>query len=167
MRKRSTIPALAVLAACALSSIGAAGRTTVTVQSTDGTPDQTFDLTEKTRIGFSMDNSALAITGTDSGTASFSLKNIRVIKFSTDLSGIDNVTEEDVPSISLLNNPVGDVMRFAGANGTQYRASIYSLQGACLQRIEAWQGEDIDVSTLSPGLYIFQFDNNSIKFIKK
>ena len=64
-------------------------------------------------------------------------------------------------------NPVDNIIRIVGYNNSEpAQLSIYSLNGEEVMRIENWQGETIDASPLSAGIYILKINTTAIKFIK-
>ena len=80
-------------------------------------------------------------------------------------SGVPQVTASD--GISLRRNPVEATLEFNGALENKTDLSIFDLTGVLRLRIQGWNGESVDASGLTPGLYILKFDNHTIKFIKK
>ena len=64
-------------------------------------------------------------------------------------------------------NPVDNIIRIIGYNNSEpAQLSIYSLNGEEVMRIDNWQGELIDASPLSAGIYILRINTTTIKFIK-
>ena len=69
--------------------------------------------------------------------------------------------------VSLRRNPVESTLEFNGTLENKTALNIFDLKGALCLGIQGWSGECVDVSGLTPGLYIVKFNNQTIKFIKK
>ena len=91
---------------------------------------------------------------------------VEKITFS-DISSIGKISKEDNFKLLISPNPVNDIIRIMGYNSSEpAELSIYSLDGEEVIRIENWQGEPIDASLLSSGIYILRINTTTIKFIK-
>lgn len=69
---------------------------------------------------------------------------------------------------TLATNPVADMLRINGFTGSEgVRLSLASLSGATVVSLPNWQGQEIRVADLAPGLYILSIDSQTLKVIKK
>ena len=82
-----------------------------------------------------------------------------------EVSGVSEVTTSG--GVSLRRNPVESTLEFTGTLENKTALNIFDLTGGLRTRIQGWSGESVDVSGLTPGLYIIKFDNQTIKFLKK
>lgn len=85
--------------------------------------------------------------------------------FVSEGSGVAQVMPSD--GVSLRRNPVESALEFNGTLENKTALDIFDLTGGLRLRVQGWGGESVDVSGLTPGLYILKFDNQTIKFIKK
>ena len=91
---------------------------------------------------------------------------VEKITFSN-INSIENIGKEENVKLMISPNPVDDIIRITGYNNSEpAQLSIYSLNGEEVMRIENWQGEPIDASLLSSGIYILRINTTTIKFIK-
>jgi hypothetical protein len=60
-------------------------------------------------------------------------------------------------------NPVGDRLYITGSNN--YSLRIFNQEGQLLMTVK--NSSEIDVSSLSPGLYIIEIDSESVKTRQK
>lgn len=135
---------------------------TVKVTAPDGTADS-MPLTTGTRISFVATGIDVANPGET--TVSIPYSGIQSISFeNTDVSAAGPVNADVV---RLRHNPVESLLEFTGHDGRPARLSITSTGGARMLSLRAWKGEAVDVSSLTPGIYLLTIDNKTIKFIKK
>ena len=93
-----------------------------------------------------------------------------------DLKGIEKITFVDDPtavksviaaSASKLSAVVkGNTLRIKGYAGPATRLTIVAATGQTIQNYGAWQGGDISIATLTPGVYIAKVGNHTFKFSK-
>lgn len=159
---------LSMLLLVALLGCSAAfARGSIHVNFADKSSPREYDLTESLMFTFSKPAALLYVhTGAEGAAEGFSLKNVESITFSDKAAAVEALPGAE-GGVKLRNNPVQDELRFAGAPELPCTLSIYSLQGSQLLSLKGWQGENVDVSFLAPGLYILHFNTNSFKFIKK
>ena len=82
-----------------------------------------------------------------------------------DPSGISNVMADK--SVTVLSRAVDSVLRISGCKDG-LTASVVSASGAVVAQFTTNSGKtEIDVSSLSTGIYVLVVGNTSIKFIKK
>ena len=76
--------------------------------------------------------------------------------------GIDGT---ELSEISVYPNPAIDYIRIEGAEDAT--VTIVSMNGALVLSVDAYMGENIDISALSSGTYIVKIDDKITTFIKK
>lgn len=81
--------------------------------------------------------------------------------------GSGKVENVNVSPLRLKENPVKETLEFTGYEGESTPLSIFALNGTCRLRAENWNGEPVNVASLSPGIYFAIINNNTFKFIKK
>ena len=103
---------------------------------------------------------------TDVASVHYAYGEVEKITFS-DINSIENIGKEENVKLMISPNPVDNIIRIVGYNNSEpAQLSIYSLNGEEVMRIENWQGETIDASPLSAGIYILRINTTTIKFIK-
>ena len=148
----------------AASAMPGAARTTVTVSGT-GSDDAIFEVTDNLVIDLASQSGSLVMKESPSRQTLFSISDNTVLKF-TSYSGLSDISADN-GGVALRHNPVETTLEFTAAPERSCRLSVYSLQGAALLSLDAWNGESVDVSALAAGLYIVNFNNQSLKFYKK
>lgn len=146
------------------SAMPAMARTTITV-SAPGTDAATFDVTGSLVIDFAAKAGSFVMKGDSQQESTFAITNETVLTFK-DVAGVSDIMTSDA-AIALRQNPVETTLEFTAAPDYPCALRIYSLMGSTLLSVAGWQGESVDVSTLSAGLYIVNFNNQGIKFYKK
>lgn len=96
--------------------------------------------------------------------ASFPLSEIGNLSFSPPAS-VGSLTGSD--AIRPLRNPVGDALEIAAPSGEEYTLYIHDMAGMLVLRVNAWKGEPVNVSALSPGIYLVTLNNTTFKILKK
>lgn len=147
----------------AVSALPAMGRTTITV-SGSGSDDAVFDVTDGLVIDFASKAGSMVVKESATKESTFAITDSSVLTFRTE-SGVADITANS--AIALRRNPVESALEFTAAPESACTLHVYSLQGAALLTVADWQGESVDVSDLTPGLYIVNINNKSIKFYKK
>lgn len=115
-----------------------------------------FVLNESNGIYFH--NDSLTVDGVD-----FALEEVRVITFSASY-GIEEVNEE---GLSLVPNPVSDIIKVQGLGSEPQNVTIYSTAGIKLMENKAVDGTIINVGHLPEGVYILRCGNRAAKIIKQ
>ena len=104
--------------------------------------------------------------------------NAMTVKMKTDADVTDVVSvrfekstgiENPKPDLSffVFPNPVKDVLTVTGAHANGI-INLFSLTGTLLKSIPAQESAtNIDVSSLSPGLYLLRVEGKTVKFIKQ
>lgn len=96
----------------------------------------------------------------------FSFADVSMLVFKTKDGGAETIAA-DGARVRLLQNPVAERLLFAGTPAEPSAATVTSLAGQTVAHFDGWNGEPLDVAQLAPGIYIFNFNRQSIKFIKK
>lgn len=107
--------------------------------------------------------------GADEGETTTTLKAI-------DLKGIEKITFVDDPTAvkSVVASPaaklravvMGNTLRVKGYSGPATRLTIVAATGQTIQNYGTWHGGDINIATLTPGVYIAKVGNQTFKFSK-
>lgn len=133
--------------------------------SSPGIDDEVFEVTDGLVLDFATKPGFMVVKGGSATESTFAISDATVLNFSN-TTGLSDIFASD-KSVALRQNPVGDLLEFTAAPETDCKLSIYSLHGTTLLSVDDWHGENVDVSSLTPGLYIVNFNNQSIKFYKQ
>ena len=125
----------------------------------DGT-SQSFVMTDADRVYFT-DNTYLVVEDADANTTSIRLDDIRKITC-TELEG---VADDAHAALSLLPNPTRNTVTLLNLEGCQ-EVKIYALSGQLVKSVEASSGHAIDVSDLTPGVYMLRTQSCTLKMMK-
>jgi len=84
-------------------------------------------------------------------------------------TSIDNIVKE---SLSIYPNPAGETIRIQGSSSKTLQIEILSLNGSVMKSIRSSVNEDIQISSLSQGIYTLRVkeENGSshyIRFVKE
>ena len=80
-------------------------------------------------------------------------------------TGIENLKQDS--SVFVFPNPVKNMLTIAGAHKNGI-INLFSLNGTLLKSIPAQETAiNIDVSSLSPGIYLLRVKDKNVKFIKQ
>lgn len=99
-------------------------------------------------------------------TLSVPYSDINRIRFQTSLSSLGEISGSTA-TYALRRNPVEASLEILGFSGRQVPLTIASADGHTVFSTSRWNGEDIDVTRLAPGIYIVNVDNTTLKFIKQ
>lgn len=90
-----------------------------------------------------------------------------VIKIAFNEEGT-SITTPNASTASISPNPVKDNLMIQDAE-KMYGSDIciYSVTGTLVSKHSQWNGESIDVSHLSPGIYFVNTNSTTLKFVKK
>ena len=80
-------------------------------------------------------------------------------------AGVDQISVEK--SFRLKENPVDAILEVVGYNEGVTTLRIYDMAGKMRIVDNNWDGNPVDVTALSPGMYLLSINNTTIKFIKK
>lgn len=159
--KKST--KLIIAATCLAAPLTVFADSSIEVKAPDDGGISTVPLNLSTKITFGATGFEIANEGLQ--TVAFSYANSESISFKSVQTGIASAQVSS--QFSLKRNPVESQLDIAGFNGSEVPLSVFSLSGESMLSIARWQGEAVNVSSLSAGVYILKINNQTIKFIKK
>lgn len=81
------------------------------------------------------------------------------------IAGIDDITIDS--SLRLKENPVVSTLEVMGYSGGATTLRIFDISGQLSASFSNWEGAPVDVSSLSPGIYLLSINRSIIKFIKQ
>ncbi len=138
----------------------AAQSTQMVVTMNDGSV-QTYSMMESGRVYFE-DNTFLVIEeGTGKDVVRIRMSDIRKITCEEEVG----LPENQAAEVSILPNPVHDIMVLHNLDGTQ-TVSIYAIDGRLMRKFETSGDEAIDVSAFPVGLYLIRTQSSTLKMIK-
>ena len=138
----------------------AAQSTQMVVTMNDGTV-QTYSMMESGRVYFE-DNTYLVIEeGIGKDVVRIPMSDIRKITCEEEVG----LPENQAAAISILPNPVHDVMVLHNLDGKQ-TVSIFAIDGRLMKAFEVSGDEAIDVSAFPVGLYLVRTQSSTLKMIK-
>lgn len=131
------------------------------VNPAEGTP-ASVDITAGDILTFS--DAGMKVMNGDVQKAAFDWTQINTLTFDG-ASGIETMTADS--GMRPLQNPVNDI--FATTCPPEQPCPLYisDMNGALVLRINAWNGEPVDVSALSSGFYLVKINNLTFKIIKR
>jgi len=137
-------------------------QTKITIHLTDGS-ESSFNISADGKLYFSGNN--LLIKDSIGITSSITLSQIRKIVFESNSSGIESHIESG--QMFIYPNPSSNYLRIGNISEQVVNVTIFSMNGKVLLRSEYRNGDQIDVSNLSHGLYIVRVDEQAFKFCKQ
>ena len=138
----------------------AAQSTQMVVTMNDGSV-QTYSMMESGRVFFE-DNTYLVIEeGIGKDVVRIPMSDIRKITCEEEVG----LPENQAAAISILPNPVHDVMMLHNLDGKQ-TVSIFAIDGRLMKAFEVSGDEAIDVSAFPVGLYLVRTQSSTLKMIK-
>lgn len=147
----------------ALAMSATADDTQLTVNLATNASPQTFTLTDIGKITFS--ESGMTIY-TANGTATpYAYGEVKNIKFTDGTTGIGTVKVDGNDMKAYYRNGLLGVDGWTAGN--KARAAVYNISGMAVLSIDNWDGSPIPTDGLADGIYIFNVDNNTIKFTKQ
>lgn len=102
----------------------------------------------------------------DGAVSYFDYSDVIKITFNETL-GLEDITATD-PNVTIFPNPVKENLKINGAEdmfGSDLY--IYSITGTLVTKQAKWNGENINVSNLNPGIYFININSTTIKFVKQ
>lgn len=158
---------LALLAVSALSIPISAQEPTqlhVVASNADGVEIGKSTVTLESRLRFS--ESGVEVYSGEMLTDVFHYADMANLKFAY-LQGTGIATIPASSGLHLRSNPVGDLLEPLGLSAESANLSVTDLGGKVYCSAPKWRGEPIDVSNLTPGLYLVTINKTTLKFIKK
>ena len=154
---------LTLTAALTACTIPIFAQSVVEVHAPDNGGVITEPLSTATIISFKTD--ALEISNGGLTATSIAYADAEKITFKTGGTAVASIHANS--SLRLRRNPVESLLEITGYDGKPAPLTVASLAGSSLISLKEWSGEDIDVSALTPGIYLLNIDNKTLKFIKK
>ena len=107
----------------------------------------------------------LVVKNNDNSTNDFYFSDIVKITFNEEGTSIET---QDVSTARINPNPAKDIVTIQNAE-QMYGSDIciYSITGMLIDKRPQWNGESIDVSNLSPGIYFINSNSTTLKFVKQ
>ena len=138
---------------------GTAQNVTLVVTNTDGT-EQSFQLTDEGQLYFENGERLVIEDGTGT-TATFQLANIRKL-VCTEITGVgENATSD----LLLIPNPSRNQFIINNLQNS-CEARLYALDGRLVKSFIATEGMTVDISGLTPGMYLLHIDGQTLKMMK-
>jgi len=125
---------------------------------------QGFNVSALGKLYFANDNLNIKPDGSATLT-SIPVSIIRKVTFSNTLS--TTTFGENENHMVLFPNPSSDIIRISADTIENLDVSIYAMTGQLVQKGSYSVNQDIDISGISPGLYLVQANNLTFKFVKK
>ena len=107
----------------------------------------------------------MLVTTADNTSTDFYFSDIVKITFNEEGTSIET---QDFSTASINPNPAKDIVTIQNAE-QMYGSDIciYSITGMLIDKLPQWNGESIDVSNLSPGIYFINSNSTTLKFVKQ
>ena len=125
----------------------------VAVDSPSATTLASFSLSDISKLSFA--DGKMMVTLSDETT--------KEVALNTNLTAIAGVTDND-SKLQVVYD--GNTISVAGLAKAE-NAAIYSIGGEKVVNLKSWNGSQVNVGSLSNGVYILKVNNKSFKFIKK
>ena len=148
---------------CLLGIPLSADNTEMIVSMADGSAGQTFALSDIGKITFG--DSGFTVFTSDGGAAPFVFDAVRNIRFSELAAGIGTADADGNAARPYYRDGCLGIDGMAA--GSRAKAAIYGMDGTTVAVIDNWDGTPIPTAGLTAGVYIFNVNNNSIKFVKQ
>jgi hypothetical protein len=109
-------------------------------------------------------NMQLIVAVSDTG-ANINVTEVGLDAFSVDEEPILEVPEDMAGALTVYPNPVREVLYISGASSGAY--TVMSMNGKVVKCGTVNADNGIDVSTLSPGMYLLDFGGEVVRFVKR
>lgn len=153
-------PYLPFLAICAgLLSLTAAAKTRTMVVTTSSSEVKSIELSMQTRITFSKDLAEMNVTVANE-TQTFDVDDIVNIVFTIDST--TDLAEQDLDDLKISHS--AGIVTISGPGDIEY--SVWNMSGIKVAEGYGNQLVTVDLSTMSPDVYIIKANNKTLKFIK-
>ena len=134
------------------------------VKDIDGTHSSRIPLTTASHL--KLTPVGIQVTSGDELDTMLSYYNVQSLSFVFD--DIDGITlPEADSSLRLCQNPIYDLLMFTEYPELPSTLAIIDMKGSVRFVVEKWHGQDIDVSSLAPGIYLVTVNSCTLKFVKK
>ncbi len=143
---------------------GAKAEKTITIEMSDsGATNTEVAVSDIEKIQLSTTEFSVILKD-NSAASTFTYSQIKRITFG-DRAAVGTI--ENAYPVAVMPNPVRDILTLrAGDEYYGAALNIYSVTGANVLQLPAWNGETIDVAHLEAGVYIINIQSVTIKFIK-
>jgi hypothetical protein len=107
----------------------------------------------------------IVVNKIDNTSSDFYFSDIKKITFNEEGTSIET---HNASTVSVFPNPVRDNLIIQNAESI-YGSDvyIYSMTGVLVNKLSQWNGEAIDASNLSSGVYFIKTNSTTLKFIKQ
>lgn len=112
------------------------------------------------------DDAINVISTDDSGDTYLFSNGVEKIMFHPENTSAITTVKAPNETMTLFVARDGSYLSVNGWNGDKAQVNIYSLNGQCVLATSNWTGSNIDVSSLSPGIYVIKVGDKSAKFLK-
>lgn len=155
---------LTAIAAVALTAVAAQAETALTVHEADGA-ETTIDGGKVTRITIA-DGQMVLWNGTEAYTTFGEGNEVVRLTFGAN-SGLHSVLAQ-AAKVG-VRGPVTHVLSLYGiaADAKPCALQVVAANGAVCLKVADWRGQDVNVAQLPAGIYVANFNNHSIKFVKQ
>ena len=150
---------IAFLAGVAFHASAQGTDVALVVTKTNG-QEQTYQLTEDSRMHFE-NGEQLVIEDGAGATITIQLAEIRKL-VCTEITG---VSENNASQLLLIPNPTRDHFLISNLQ-SECEARLYTLDGRLVKSFTAIEGQLIDISDLTPGMYLLHIDGQTLKMMK-
>ena len=108
----------------------------------------------------------IVVNKIDNTSSDFYFSDIKKITFNEE--GTTSIETQNASTASIFPNPVKDNLIIQNAESI-YGSDIYiySMTGVLINKLSQWNGEAIDTSHLSSGVYFVKTNSTTLKFIKQ
>lgn len=165
MKKFILSGAFLLLLGSSLNAFAAPDQLYVVANAEDGSKIGQAEVVEDGYLQFS--GTAVEVyNASKSKVASFDYNGLKSVSFTKDPeSGITSL--KAASSIRLKENPVFESLEIVGYDGNPSSLTVFDMKGGVMLKMEGWNNEAINVSSLQPGLYFVTINKTTLKFIKK
>jgi hypothetical protein len=138
-------------------------QTTVTVVTSDGAANQTV-VQSSGEIFFGLDYMAILPSADASSMVTYQMDDVSRVLFE---GNVNIVNLDGATPLSLSPNPTAGWFTLRGLGSEPQTVTVYSLDGARMMQGRYADGERIDASALTAGIYLVQAGSSVVKLIKR
>lgn len=129
----------------------------------NGASQQEFVVSDIGKLAF--DENSFSIIAKDGTVSPFNFEQVRSIKFADITTGIGTIDATTNGLKPYYRNGYLGIDGWQG--GEKAQATVYNVSGMTVVRMNNWDGTPIPTDNLASGVYIFNVNNNTIKFVKQ
>ncbi|MCI6671612.1 MAG: T9SS type A sorting domain-containing protein [Prevotella sp.] len=109
-----------------------------------------------------LNETSIGVKGAKGETAAFEYADIEQLYFKM----VVNMIEANLATTFQVNlDETGTTLHLQGIDDFS-NVNIFSMNGKIVKKLAHWKGNKIDISSLVPGVYIIQVNNQALKFKK-